>query len=132
MGPLVDEGVRPELAAPPAAPVACAGGRAEWSRLAWRLGDPGDPAALLEDFLADLGLPVRDLARGPAAAPAQHLASELCGAAVFVSAAAGARMAGVPDGPATPVPALPDLVAVAYRHRPEGGSGRAEPGGGAL
>jgi para-aminobenzoate synthetase component 1 len=37
---------------------------------------------------------------------------------VFVSAAAGARMVGTPPGPPTPVPALPDLVAIGYGHGP--------------
>lgn len=128
MGPVVEETVRPELAAIPAAPRTCTGRRVEWSRLEWRLADPGDPAALLEDFLADLGLPVRDLAGDPAPTPARHGASDICGAAVFVSAAAGARMAAAPTGPATPVAGLPDLVAVAYRHHPESAAGRPEPG----
>jgi para-aminobenzoate synthetase component 1 len=122
MGPVVEEIIRAEHGAIPAAPPACAARRVEWSRLEWRLGDPADPAALLEDFLADLGLPVRDLARSTARTPAGHLASDLCGAAVFVSAAAGARMTAAPTGPATPVPALPDLVAVAYRHRSDAAS----------
>jgi para-aminobenzoate synthetase component I len=91
----------------------------ECARLEWRLGDPGDPAGRVEEFLADLGLPVRDLA-APARCTAGHGPGTVCGAAVFVSAAAGAGMAGAPAGPATPVPALPDLVAVGYRHRSEG------------
>lgn len=36
------------------------------------------------------------------------------GASVFVSAAAGAFAAGAPVGPPSPVPAVPDVVAVAY------------------
>lgn len=34
----------------------------ELSRLEWWVGDGGDPAGLIENFLADHGLPVRDLA----------------------------------------------------------------------
>jgi para-aminobenzoate synthetase component I len=88
----------------------------ECARLEWWLGDPGDPARRLEEFLADLDLPVSDLA--PPARPVRHDPGRVCGAAVFVSAAAGARMAGAPVGPATPLPALPDVVAVGYTHRP--------------
>ncbi|GAB1691752.1 hypothetical protein KRM28CT15_35550 [Krasilnikovia sp. M28-CT-15] len=44
----------------------------------------------------------------------------LCGAAVYVSAAAGAVLAGGPAGAPTPVPGIPDVVAVLYTHgRPE-------------
>jgi para-aminobenzoate synthetase component 1 len=85
----------------------------ERSRLEWRVGDPGDPAALLEDFLHDHRLPVRNLAE-PGIAPPGTAA----GATVLVSAAAGAVMAGAPVGPATPAPAVPDLVAVVWEpHR---------------
>lgn len=119
MGPLVAETVRPDLAHPPAAPRGCPDDRVECARLEWRLGDLGDPARRLEEFLADLGLPVGDLA---APRPAGHGSGSLCGAAVFVSAAAGAQLAGASVGPATPLPALPDVVAVGYRHRPDGGA----------
>ncbi len=47
-----------------------------------------------------------------------HAATGVCGAAVFVSAAAGAATVGGPPGPRTPAPAVPDLVAVVYEHRP--------------
>jgi para-aminobenzoate synthetase component 1 len=63
----------------------------------------------LEDFLAGHGLPpVRDLTR-----PGTHdPAGAVCGAAVLLS---GACLA--PDGgPASPAPAVPDLVAVVYGH----------------
>lgn len=49
---------------------------------------------------------------------------EVCGASVFVSAAAGARMVGAPVGEPTPAPAVPDIVAVVYGH-----GGPSKPGG---
>jgi para-aminobenzoate synthetase component 1 len=98
----------------------------ERSRVEWHLGSPGDPLRLLADFLADSGLPVDDLtaagagagaAVGPAAGDAGHRGSRACGALVYLSAAAGATVAGVPPGRPSPAPAVPDLVAVAYDHR---------------
>ncbi len=112
-GPLVLETLPGQLAAPPGAPPPCAGTLTEHTRLQWHLGDPGDPAALLEDFLTEHHLPVRDLTR-----PRPHRTTGICGATVFISAAAGARMTGAPCGPPSPAPAVPDLVAVVYRHSP--------------
>ncbi|GGK08456.1 hypothetical protein GCM10010123_43000 [Pilimelia anulata] len=91
-------------------PPAANGGRllTERERFAWRRGDPGDPLALLADFLAAHGLPAREVARpggGPGAA---------AGAAVYVSAAASAAAIGAPPGPPSPAPTLPDVVAIAY------------------
>jgi para-aminobenzoate synthetase component 1 len=40
----------------------------------------------------------------------------VCGAALFVSAAAGSVMAGGPPGAPSPVPGIPDLHAVVFRH----------------
>jgi para-aminobenzoate synthetase component 1 len=101
---------------PPAAP-ACAGMAGECARLEWRVDHGGDPAHLLEDFLAANGLPVRDLGASRRGRT-RHRAGAVCGASVFVSAAAGARMVGFTGGAPTPVPAVPDLVAVVYRHHP--------------
>jgi len=112
----------------PGAPVACVAGLAEHARLHWWADTGGDPAQLLEDFLAGHGLPVRTLAR-PADQPADHRPGAVCGAAVFISAAAGARMAGVPAGPPSPAPAVPDLVAVVYRHRRPPATGGFDGGG---
>src|SRR5205823_472425 len=39
-----------------------------------------------------------------------------CGAAVLISAAAGAAMIRAPGGPPSPAPGVPDLVAVAFEH----------------
>src|SRR5262245_42918570 len=92
---------------PPAAPRACASRRRECARIEWHLGDPGDPAVLVEDFLAELGLPVRDLSsRRPAAtghAATGPAVDRLCGAALLVSAAGAAAIAG--GRAAAPTPA---------------------------
>ncbi|GIG87630.1 chorismate-binding protein [Plantactinospora endophytica] len=101
--------------APPGAPASCVPRLVEHDRLQCRADGPDDPATLLEEFLAGHGLPVRDLTR-PGTHPPDAPAGTVCGAAVFVSAAAGARMVGAATGPASPAPAVPDLVAVVYRH----------------
>jgi para-aminobenzoate synthetase component 1 len=75
--------------------------------------DGGDPAELLAAFLAAEGLPMADLARP---AVADHLGSAVCGASLFVSAVAGAVLAGAPAGAPGPAAAVPDLVAVVYEH----------------
>lgn len=95
--------VRP---APPGAPEACADRLVECDRLEWRLGQGGDPAALVADFL--------DRWRGP------HTGAEgsVCGVGVLISAAAGAAMIGAATGAPSPVPAVPDVALVAYRHGP--------------
>jgi para-aminobenzoate synthetase component I len=89
----------------------CFGVVSERVRFEWWIGDGGDPAHLLEEFLADNGLPVRDVGR-----PGVHGAGGVCGASVFLSAAAGARMAGAPTGAPSPAPAVPDLFAADYTH----------------
>jgi para-aminobenzoate synthetase component I len=81
------------------------GERCRWE---WRIGDGGDPAALVEEFLADAGLRVGD-PPGKAAPRAG-----VCGAALYVSAAAGAHLAGAPPGRPSPTPSVPDVVAVGY------------------
>lgn len=91
-------------------PPSCYGQLRERSRFEWRIGDTGDPAQLLEDFLESNGLTVRDIGGIGGA----H--TERCGASVFVSAAAGARMIGAPAGRPSPAPRVPDVVAVAYAH----------------
>ena len=114
----------PAPPAPPGAPAGLAGRLVERARVEWRVRDGGDPAALLEAFLGEHGLPVGDLSgsgrrptasvddlsgygRRPAASPA-------VGAAVLVGAAAAARMSGAAAGAVSPAPEVPDLVAVAY------------------
>ena len=93
----------------------------ERSRIEWRIGDGGDPARLIEDFLADHGLPVRNLAAGRtirAHGGAAGAAGVAAGATLFVSAAASAHLIGAPAGRPTPAPAVPDVVAVVWHRRP--------------
>lgn len=114
----------------------------ERSRLEWRIGEPGDPAALAEAFVAAHGLPGPDLAvatavtvsDGPGGAggtrarpepgSGDRTADPRAGrgepvhagpvALIHLSAAACARLAGLPTGAPTPAPAVPDLVVVVY------------------
>jgi para-aminobenzoate synthetase component 1 len=98
------------------APPSCSRGIWERSRYEWRVSDGGDPAALLAAFLTDAGIAVHDLTRP---VPPHHpIPGTVCGAALLISAAAGAAMIGVPAGPATPAPGVPDLVAIVYQHGP--------------
>jgi para-aminobenzoate synthetase component 1 len=60
---------------------------------------------------------VRDLGRSAGLFHPDGLNS-ICGAALYVSAAAGAVMAGGPPCRPSPVPAVPDVVAVVYAHGP--------------
>ncbi len=120
-------------AIPPGVSVGCTHRLRERARLHWWLTDGGDPAELVERFLRRYGLPVTDLTGTVAAPPeagtgvgvghgpgpgtgpgAGHPAGAACGAVLHLSAAAGAAMLGAPVGAASPVPAVPDLVAVVY------------------
>ncbi|MFC4017448.1 chorismate-binding protein [Micromonospora sp. GCM10011542] len=112
IGPYGVETLPQVLVDAPSAPAGCRAGLSERARLQWRRADGGDPAALAEDFLAAHGLPLHDLTRP---APA-HGGSAACGAAVYLSATAGALLAGVTPGAPDPAPALPDLVVVVYDH----------------
>ncbi|MFG2052261.1 chorismate-binding protein [Micromonospora sp. NPDC048935] len=98
----------------PAAPAACRDSLTERARLHWHRHDGGDPAALAEEFLAAHGLPLHDLTH-----PARpHSDSGVCGAALYLSAAAGAHLAGAPTTAPEPAPTLPDLTVVVYHHGP--------------
>jgi para-aminobenzoate synthetase component 1 len=92
--------------APPGVPAACRDRLVEVDRLEWRLGDGGDPAALAAAFRARFA--------------GAHSGEDgsVCGVAVLLSAAAGAVMVGGATGAPSPVPAVPDLVLVAYAHGP--------------
>jgi para-aminobenzoate synthetase component 1 len=81
------------------------------------VGDAGDPAELVTGYLSANGLPVRDLRR---TATQVHPvgAGTVCGAALYVSAAAGSVMAGGPIGAPSPVPTIPDVVATVFAHFP--------------
>ncbi|MGC5334519.1 chorismate-binding protein [Micromonospora sp. DT62] len=98
----------------PGAPAGCRRTLVERARWQWRPADGGDPAARAEEFLAAHGLPLHDLAR-PAG---RHDAAGMCGAALYVSAAAGAALVGAPAGAANPVTGLPEVAVVVYGHGP--------------
>ncbi|MEU8183644.1 chorismate-binding protein [Micromonospora sp. NPDC049044] len=98
----------------PAAPAACRDTLTERARLQWHRRDGGDPAALAEEFLAAHGLPLHDLTRPTPT----HPDTGACGAALYLSAAAGAHLAGAPTTTAEPAPTLPDLTVVVYHHGP--------------
>ena len=76
-------------------------------RLEWRSGDAEDPAELLAAFLAEHGL------AGPLTAGEPDDAAT--SVALLLGAGGCARLAGLPQGPPSPVPAVPELVAVALR-----------------
>ncbi|HET8680251.1 MAG TPA: chorismate-binding protein [Micromonosporaceae bacterium] len=120
LGPLVPGVAALPFGSPPGAPRRCAGRLREWARLEWRVGDGGDPAALVTTFLEEAGLRVGELS--PArdnGSPRRHGPDDgVCGAALLVSAAAGAVLAGAGPGPASPATAVPDVVAVVYGHGP--------------
>ena len=71
-----------------------AGWHREVARLEWRAEDGGDPGALLEGFLAE------------------HVRATTS-VGLLVGAVGCARLGGLPEGRASPVPAVPELVAVA-------------------
>ncbi len=92
----------------------------ERSRLEWRVGDVGNPAVVTESFLSRFGLGVPGTATGHHRATdsdqVDHSSLEICGATLFLSAAAGAAMLGVPAGAPSPAPAVPDLVIIVFAH----------------
>lgn len=77
------------------------------------MGDSGDPADLVQSVAAAHGLPAHDLS---AAAPPSRPPG-IAGAAVHLSAAACARLAGAPVGRPSPAPAVPDVVVIVYADR---------------
>jgi para-aminobenzoate synthetase component 1 len=95
---------RTAICAPPGRADGWSHGVAEVARLEWRPCDGGDPALLLQDFLGEHGL------GGEPAAQTGDVA-----VALLLGAAGCARIAGIPAGADSPVPAIPELVAVAVR-----------------
>jgi para-aminobenzoate synthetase component 1 len=104
---------------PPGGPASWRGTLVELERLEWRSGDALDPAQALADLLAEHGLTDGGTRAGDTAV------------VLLAGAQACARLADLPPGRSTPVPAVPDLVAVAVRRadpgavpdRPAGGGG---------
>ena len=91
------------LVRPPGTPASWSGPLVERERWEWRAGDPGDPAALLAGFLTEHGL------GGPMAAQRGDTA-----VALLAGAGGCAHLGGLPAGLPSPVPEVPELVAVAY------------------
>src|SRR5690242_7377490 len=89
----------------PGAPPACRENVWERSRFEWRTGMPGDPFALLTEFLANQGITLREVGFSRSVTP------DLCGAAVLL----GASLA--PGSRPSPASAVPDLVCVVYEHQ---------------
>lgn len=88
----------------PRTPSRWAGPLRELERWEWRSGDAADPVAGLAAFLAAHGLAGEPAGQGGATA-----------VAVLVGAVAAAALGGVPAGRHSPVPAVPELAAVALR-----------------
>ncbi|MEX2290895.1 MAG: chorismate-binding protein [Mycobacteriales bacterium] len=85
----------------------------ELERLEWRPGDAGEPADLLADLLAEHGLDGPAGGGSTGGGPAGRGRGTVV--ALLLGANGCARLAGLPAGPASPVPAVPELVAVALR-----------------
>ncbi len=95
--------------------VTACNGVLECSRLEWRVGDGGNPAAIAESFLSAHGLGL------PSSADSQyantysyHYASQICGATLFVSAAGAAAIQGGFASASMPGP-TPDQTAAPMR-----------------
>ncbi|MEV4705180.1 chorismate-binding protein [Actinoplanes sp. NPDC049316] len=102
-------------ARPPGSPASCQRRHRPSCRFEWFLGDGGDPAELVTAWLADNGLPVRNLVRTASNFHPIDVGTP-CGASLYVSAAAGSVMAGGAPGRPSPVPEIPDVAAVLYVH----------------
>ncbi|MEV6851690.1 chorismate-binding protein [Actinoplanes sp. NPDC051411] len=111
----VDHSPEPPLGRPPGAPAACQARHVALSVFQWHASEGGDGAEPLAEFLTDNGLSVRNIGRS-ASQVHPVVDSRVCGAALYVSAAAGCVMAGGRPGAPSPVPAVPDIYAVVYGH----------------
>lgn len=85
----------------PAIPPGCRFHAREVARMHWRVGDSGDPAELVEAFLAAHGV-----AGG----------HPVCGASVLISAAAGATMINGATSAISPSLSVPDVAVIVYEH----------------
>ncbi|WP_411267248.1 chorismate-binding protein [Actinoplanes sp. KI2] len=119
---LADHYPTPPSGRPPGAPASCQRRHRALASFEWFRWDGGDPAELVADFLAGNGLCVRNIGRTDDQVRPTS-AGNLCGAALYVSAAAGSVMAGGPVAAPSPVPAIPDVYAVIYEHSWPDGDG---------
>jgi para-aminobenzoate synthetase component 1 len=95
----------------------------ERNRFEWSMGDPGDPAALLEAFLSAEGLPAGDL-HGMENEPGTGTVTGASPfASLLISAAAGAVIATSRCSTPPGVDGIPDVVAVVFDPR----AGTSEP-----
>jgi para-aminobenzoate synthetase component 1 len=101
----------------------------EIARLEWWLGDGGDPATLIPDFLDKYRLASHGIGES-GLSPSYSREPDEYRAALFVSAAAGARMVGPAAGAPTPAAAVPDVVVVVYGLGGPQRAGGGLPGGG--
>lgn len=85
----------------------------ELDRFEWYVGQPGDPAESIDRFLTQYQLGTNALSRTTRPGPGSDPNAPV-GAALFVSAAAGAAMIGAPTGAPNPAAGVPDVVAVVY------------------
>ncbi|WP_442792013.1 chorismate-binding protein [Micromonospora sp. NBC_01796] len=117
IGPLVVETLPYGAGVTPAMPSAYLDSLTELDRFEWYVGQPGDPAELIDGFLTGHGLGTGALrpstGTGSGARPRPE-PGHPAGAALFVSAAAGAAMIGAPTGRPSPAAGVPDVVAVVY------------------
>jgi para-aminobenzoate synthetase component 1 len=93
----------------------------ERNRWEWRVGEEGDPAALLEAFLTAEGLPAGDLHELKNDPGTERVTGTPPFASLLISAAAGAAMAGSENITANPTPVIPDIVAVVHDGAPSFG-----------
>src|SRR5947207_5110016 len=94
----------------------CRGRLVESARLEWRRSAGGDPAAALTRFLAAAGLATDITVARDSVWRNDHAEGTVCGAAVFIPAAAGAAMSDARPGAPSPAPARPDLLPVVFHH----------------
>src|SRR3982751_4139640 len=92
----------PPFGAPPAAPASCQGRHRASAVFEWRACDGGGPAELVSAFLAGNGLAVRNIGRTDTRSHPDGDGTP-CGAALYVSAAAGCVMIGAASGAPSPV-----------------------------
>ncbi len=114
----IDHFLARPIAVTPGAPASCQGRHRVLTGFEWYVGDPGDPAQLVAMFLHSYGLGSLKIRR--TASQVHPIgAGTICGATLYVSAAAGSVINNVRPRQPSPVPAIPDVYAVVYTHTDE-------------